>query len=58
MPDNDDQVLVHDDGLLPAEFLDGPGDRIDRAVVEARVLLIRTDVRNFHVYDVHECLSG
>ena len=58
MPDDDDHILVHDDGLLPPEFLDGPGDRIDRAIVDTRVLLIRTDVRDFHVYDVHEFLSG
>lgn len=37
MPDDDDAVLVHDEGLAEAEVLDGFGDDCDSMVVNSRV---------------------
>ena len=55
--DNHDEILVHDNRLLETELLNRVGNRLHRAVVEARVLLIRMDLREFHVDDLHLFLS-
>ena len=57
VPDNHNEILVHDNRLLETELLDRIGNRLHRAVVEARVLLIRMDLREFHVDDLHLFLS-
>ena len=55
--DNHNEILVHDNRLLEAELLNRVGNRLHRTVVEARVLLIRMDLREFHVDDLHLFLS-
>ena len=52
--DNHDEILVHDNRLLETELLDRIGNRLHRAVVEARVLLIRMDLREFHHLNLHK----
>ena len=51
--DDDHAVGVQNTRLLEPEFPDRGGDRIDGVVVDARVLGIRLDVREFPQLDLH-----
>ena len=43
--DNNLALLVHDNGLSPAELSDRPGDRVDSPVIAPRVVRVRPDFR-------------
>ena len=49
-----DIIFVNDNRLLEAELLDRIGNRLNCTVVEARVLLIRMDLREFHHLNLHK----
>lgn len=53
MSGDDYAVAVDDNRLLPAEFFDGRGYSVNRAVVVARVSVIRPDVCDFHEFNFH-----
>ena len=55
--DDDDALLVHDDGLAEAELLDRGGDGVHGGVVEAGVVLVRADAGDRSHFDVHACSS-
>ena len=46
-------IFVHYDRGSPTKFFDGIGDSLYCPVIESGVLVIRNDVRNFHITDLH-----
>ena len=53
MARDDDVVFVEDQRNAEAEFLDRLGDRLDRCIIDARVLFVGDDLIHFLVNDVH-----
>ena len=54
---DDDHILVNNDWRTPAKFADGIGNGFYRIIIEPGIFLIRTHIRNFHINDLHKCLS-
>lgn len=50
---DDYAVAVDNDRLLPAEFFDGRGHGINRAVVIARIVVVRLDFGDFYEFNFH-----
>ena len=50
---DDDMILVDEDRVMETELRDDLGERVDRALVDARVVLIGLQLAQFQVYDLH-----
>ena len=51
---DDDHILINNDWRTPAEFTDGIGNSLYCIIVEPGIFFIRTDIRNFHIDNLHK----
>ena len=53
---DDHMVLVDQDRVMETELRDDLGERVDRALVDARVVLIGLQLAQFEVHNLHDFL--